>query len=181
MPWSVKLHNHFPCTTIRSTARGFSAGSLLLNTSGSASTGPGVLNGAPVGAILKALCRANCRVTIPRTVIRRLHGGEPGMLSPGPPTHGPLASAAGLRGPARAHWVCPVPLFPEKCGLVSHPGDVRAGETGLDQARSVCGPRNRLHCGPRKKTASTASIVLCDTHREDSECTSLGKSTQPPL
>ena len=25
--------------------------------------------------------------------------GEPGMLSPSPPTHGPLARAAGLRGP----------------------------------------------------------------------------------
>ena len=45
--------------------------------------------------------------------------GEPGMLSPGPPTHRPLARAAGLRGPARAHWVCPVPLFPSIA--VSHP------------------------------------------------------------
>jgi len=48
--------------------------------------------------------------------------GEPGMLSLGPPMHGvngPLARAAGLRGPARAHWVCPVPLFPSIA--VSHP------------------------------------------------------------
>ena len=66
-----------------------------------------------------------------------LGAGEPGMLSPNPPTHGPGASAcaAGLRGPARAHWVCHVPLFPSSA--VSHPGDVRAGETGSDEARSV--------------------------------------------
>ena len=32
--------------------------------------------------------------------------GEPGILSPNPPTHGPQARAAELRGPARAHWVC---------------------------------------------------------------------------
>ena len=38
--------------------------------------------------------------------------GEPGMLSPSPPTHGPLARAAELRWTSATHWVCPVPLFP---------------------------------------------------------------------
>ena len=55
--------------------------------------------------------------------------GESDMLSPGPPTHSPLA---------RAHWVCPVPMFPSS--TVGHPGDVRAGETGSDKARSVADP-----------------------------------------
>ena len=70
--------------------------------------------------------------------------GESGMLSRPArrrtaveqPLTGPLARAAGLRGPARAHWVCPVPLSPSSA--VSHPGDVRAGKIGSDQARSVC-------------------------------------------
>ena len=37
--------------------------------------------------------------------------GEPGMLSPSPPTHGPLARAAELRWTSATRWVCPVPLF----------------------------------------------------------------------
>ena len=67
--------------------------------------------------------------------------GEPGMLSPSPPTHGPLARAAGLRGPARARWVCPAPLFPSS--TVSHPGDMRAGGTGSDEAWSIQTPLSR--------------------------------------
>ena len=38
--------------------------------------------------------------------------GEPGMISPSPPTHGPLARAAELRWTSATRWVCPVPLFP---------------------------------------------------------------------
>ena len=61
--------------------------------------------------------------------------GEPGMLSPSPPTHGPLARAAELRWTSATRWVCPVPLVP--FSTVSHPGDMRAGGTRSDQAWSV--------------------------------------------
>jgi len=108
---------------------------------GSASTGPGVLNGAYLWAqasvILDALSRTNCTVTISRIVIRRLHRG--GRARPACPrwarrrTAPPLARAAGLRGPARAHWICPVPLFPRvryairaTCTPV-RPGRIRPG------------------------------------------------------
>ena len=61
--------------------------------------------------------------------------GEPGMLSPSPPTHGPLARAAELRWTSATRWVCPVPLFP--FSTVSHPGDMRAGGTRSDKAWSI--------------------------------------------
>ena len=61
--------------------------------------------------------------------------GEPGMLSPSPPTHGPLARAAELRWTSATRWVRPVPLFPSS--TVSHPGDMRAGGTRSDKAWSI--------------------------------------------
>ena len=61
--------------------------------------------------------------------------GEPGMLSPSPPTHGPLARAAELRWTSATRWVGPVPFFP--FGTVGHPGDMRAGETRSDKAWSI--------------------------------------------
>ena len=79
MPWSVQSHDHFPFTTVRPAARIFSTGSALHGTSGSASTGPGVLfRGPPPGTDRchpRCSLRTNCRVTVPRTVIRRLQGG----------------------------------------------------------------------------------------------------------
>ncbi len=63
--------------------------------------------------------------------------GEPGMLSPSPPTHGPVVkplSYAG-RSTSATRWVCPVPLFP--FSTVSHPGDMRAGGTRSDKAWSI--------------------------------------------
>ena len=68
--------------------------------------------------------------------------GESGMLSPGPPTHGPLDSTP---GPDQHEPIGSVPChyFPRgrRARTVSHPGDVRAGETESDEARSVCGSR----------------------------------------
>ena len=101
---------------------------------------PGFFSGArlraPTGAILDAHFAQTAGSRSPELSSGDCKGaGEPGILSPNPPTHGPRARAAELRGPARAHWVCHVPLFPSS--TVSHPGDMRAGGTGSDQARSV--------------------------------------------
>ena len=91
---------------------------------------PGFFSGArlraPIGAILDAHFAQTAGSRSPELSSGDCKGaGEPGILSPNPPTHGPRARAAGLRGPARAHWVCHVPLFPSS--TVSHPGDMRAG------------------------------------------------------
>ena len=80
--WCIWSHNHFPFTTVRSTARIFNTGSVLHGSSG---RGPEVLNGARLraqaSAILDALGRTDCTVTIPRTVIRRAPH-QPASLRP---------------------------------------------------------------------------------------------------
>ena len=98
---------------------------------------PGFFSGArlraPIGTILEALFAQTAGSRSPELSSGDCKGaGEPGILSPNPPTHGPRARAAKLRWTSAARWVCHMPLFPS--GTVNHPGDMRAGGTRSDKA-----------------------------------------------
>ena len=133
---------------------------------------PGFFSGArlraPAGAILEALSRTNCRVTIPRIapstgkeIVRaRAGGGRARHTLAG--TRQRTAPGLEFRTAKRCwtsatRWVCHMPLFPS--GTVSHPGDMRAGEilggTRSDKTPSLSqilcvgtpwGPPIKIHC-----------------------------------
>ena len=57
--------------------------------------------------------------------------GESGMLSPGPPTHGPLARAAGLRGQRKPIGSVPCHYFPRvRLAIRATCAPVRPGRIG---------------------------------------------------
>ena len=83
----TKSRNHFPFTTIIFSAEK-KKGEKTTTTVRAAGSGVLNLNGAQASAILEVLSRTNCRVTIPRIVIWKLHGGGRARMMCGPGVSG---------------------------------------------------------------------------------------------